>query len=49
MTNVILKSRGNSAIAMTPLTANQIIGNNPNVSGDYSAAIDLLKPFRRIR
>lgn len=49
MTNVILKSRGNSAIAMTPLTPNQVIGNNPNVSSDYSAAVDLLKPYRRIR
>lgn len=49
MTNVILKSRGNSAIAMTPLTPQQVIGNNPNVSGDYEAACDLLKPFRRIR
>lgn len=49
MTNVILKSRGNSAIAMTPLTPQQIIGNNPNVANDYDAAVDLLKPFRRIR
>lgn len=49
MTNVILKSRGNSAIAMTPLNPTTIIGNNPNVSSDYEAACDLLKPFRRIR
>lgn len=49
MTNVILKSRGNSAVAMTPLTPSQIIGNNPNVANDYSMACDLLEPFRRIR
>lgn len=49
MTNVVLKSRGNSAVAMTPLTPSQIIGNNPNVANDYEMACDLLQPFRRIR
>lgn len=49
MTNVILKSRGNSALVMESITPSRIVGDNPNVSGDYNAAIDLLKPFRRIR
>lgn len=49
MTNVILKSRGNSALVMTGLTASQIIGNNPLVASDYGMAVDLLRPFRRIR
>ena len=49
MTNVILKSRGNSALVMDSITATSIVGNNPNVSNDYNMACDLLKPFRRIR
>lgn len=49
ITNVILKSRGNAAIAMTPLTPDNIISTNPAVANDYSAAEDLLKPFRRVR
>jgi len=49
MTNVILKSRGNSALVMDSITATSIVGNNPNVANDYNMACDLLKPFRRIR
>lgn len=48
MTNVILKSRGNSALVMTSLTPSQVIGNNPNVANDYEMACDLLKPYRRV-
>ena len=49
MTNVILKSRGNSALVMNTLSAGQIIGNNPVVASDCIMAADLLRPFRRIR
>lgn len=49
ITNVILKSRGNSAVVMDTLSPSTIIGNNPNVSNDYTMAVDLLAPFRRIR
>lgn len=49
MTNVILKSRGNSALVMQGLTPSAIEGTNPNVSNDYAMACDLLKPFRRMR
>jgi hypothetical protein len=49
MTNVILKSRGNSALVMESITPTRIVGDNPNVSSDYNSAVDLLKPFRRIR
>jgi hypothetical protein len=49
VTNVILKSRGNSALVMNTLTASQVIGNNPAVANDFMLAVDLLRPFRRIR
>lgn len=49
MTNVILKSRGNSAIVMGGLSPNSIESDNPAVSNDYSSAMDILKPYRRIR
>lgn len=49
MTNVVLKSRGNSAMVMGGLSPALVETTNPAVSNDYNAAIDILKPFRRIR
>lgn len=49
MTNVILKSRGNSALVMGGLTPTMIQPSNPAVSGDYNSAVELLKPYRRMR
>jgi hypothetical protein len=49
MTNVILKSRGNSALVMGGLTPTQVVSNNPATSHDYEMACSLLRPFRRVR
>lgn len=49
MVNVILKSRGNSALVMGSLTPGQIQAHNPAVANDYEMACSLLAPYRRIR
>lgn len=49
MTNVILKSRGNSTIVMGSLTPSMMQSDNPNVASDYNSAMDLLRPYRRMR
>lgn len=49
MVNVLLKSRGNSALVMGGITPAEIVSNNPAVSNDYAMACDLLEPFRRVR
>ena len=49
MTNVILKSRGNASLVMGGLTPSVIQTDNPAVSNDYNSAMDILKPYRRIR
>lgn len=49
MTNVILKSRGNAALTIQQINIGQYVGTNPIVANDYGMAVDLLKPFRRIR
>jgi len=48
LTNVILKSRGNAAVVMSQLTPASI-SRNPAVADDYSMALELLKPYRRVR
>lgn len=49
MVNVIVKSRGNSALVMGGLTPSQIVTSNPHTSNDYEMACSLLRPFRRVR
>ena len=49
MVNVILKSRGNSALVMGSLTPGQIQAHNPAVANDYEMACSLLAPYRRVR
>jgi hypothetical protein len=51
MTNVLLKSRGNASVVMSGLsfTPTEILSKNPTVMSDYTAAINILEPYRRIR
>ena len=52
MTNVVLKSRGNASLVMGQIngfTPGSLNTDNPAVASDYNSAVDLLKPFRRIR
>lgn len=49
MTNVILKSRGNAALTIQQINIGQYASTNSMLASDYGAAVDLLKPFRRIR
>lgn len=51
MTNVLLKSRGNASVLMQGLsfTPTEIADKNPAVASDYTAAINILEPYRRIR
>jgi len=49
MTNVVLKSRGNGALVLGGLTPTVIESDNSAVGSDYSSAMDILKPYRRIR
>lgn len=49
MTGVILKARGNATLVMNTLTPSQFMEKNPSAMNDYQAAIELLKPYRRIR
>lgn len=51
MTNVLLKSRGNASVVMSGLsfTPTEILDKNPTVINDYTAAINILETYRRIR
>lgn len=49
MTNVLLKARGSAAVVMGTLTPTNIYEQNPAVRNDYSSAVDILQPYRRIR
>lgn len=51
MTNVLLKSRGNASVVMQGLsfTPTEILDKNPTVLSDYTAALNILEPYRRIR
>ena len=49
MTASILKARGNATLVMSTLTPSQFMETNPAAMNDYQAALDLLKPYRRMR
>lgn len=49
VTSAILKARGNAALVMQTLTPQTFQTSNPSAMADYNAAVDILKPFRRIR
>ena len=49
VTSAILKARGNAALVMQTLTPSTFQTSNPSAMADYNAAVDILKPFRRIR
>lgn len=49
MTSVILKARGNATLVMGTLTPSQFMEKNPSAMNDYQSALELLKPYRRIR
>jgi hypothetical protein len=49
VTSAILKARGNASLVMTQLTPGTFQTSNPSALADYNAAVDILKPYRRIR
>lgn len=49
VTSAILKARGNAALVMQTLTPNTFQTSNPSAMADFNAAVDILKPYRRIR
>lgn len=49
MTSSILKARGNATLVMSTLTPSQFMEKNPSAMNDYQAALELLKPYRRVR
>lgn len=49
MTASVLKARGNATLVMQTLTPSQFMESNPAAMNDYQAALDLLKPYRRMR
>lgn len=49
VTSAVLKARGNAALVMQTLTPQTFQTSNPSALADYDAAVDILKPFRRIR
>lgn len=49
VTSAVLKARGNASLVMTQLTPSTFQTANPSALADYNAAVDILKPFRRIR
>lgn len=49
VTSAILKARGNAALVMQTLTPQTFQTTNPSAIADYEAAVDILKPFRRVR
>lgn len=49
VTSAVLKARGNSALVMQSLTPNTFQTANPSALSDFNSAVDILKPFRRIR
>jgi len=49
MTSVILKARGNATLVMGTLTPSQFMETNPSASSDLGSAMELLKPYRRMR
>jgi hypothetical protein len=49
VTSAILKARGNATLVMSSLTPSNVQTQNPSVSADYASAMEILKPFRRIR
>lgn len=49
MTAAVLKARGNATLVMSTLTPSQFMETNPAAMNDYQSALDLLKPYRRIR
>lgn len=49
VTSAVLKARGNASLVMTQLTPSTFQTANPSAVSDYEAAMDILKPFRRIR
>lgn len=49
VTSAILKARGNAALVMQTLTPQTFQTSNPSALADYDAAVDILKPYRRVR
>lgn len=49
VTSAILKARGNAALVMQTLTPQTFQSANPSAIADYESAVDILKPYRRIR
>lgn len=49
VTSALLKARGNASLVMTQLTPSTFQTANPSALADYNAAVDILRPFRRIR
>lgn len=49
VTSAVLKARGNASLVMTQLTPSTFQTSNPSALADYNAAVDILRPFRRIR
>ena len=49
ITSAILKARGNAALVMQSLSPQSFQTTNPSALSDFDAAVDILKPYRRIR
>ncbi len=49
VTSAILKARGNAALVMQSLSPQTFQTTNPSSLADFDAAVNILKPYRRIR
>jgi hypothetical protein len=49
VTSAVLKARGNAALVMQSITPQTFQTSNPSAMADFDAAMDILRPYRRIR
>ena len=49
VTSALLKARGNAALVMQSISPQTFQTTNPSALADYDAAVNILRPYRRIR